>query len=543
MPDLEFWGGLECTVNRIGDTYLDQVRASGHEIRAADIDLFADLGMTAIRYPVLWERVMPDRHGTPDWSWTDDRLARLRARGVRVVAGLVHHGSGPRHTDLLDDGFATGLGAYAGQVAARYPWIDDWTPVNEPLTTARFSCLYGHWYPHARDERAFWTALLNQIDGTRAAMRAIRRVNSAARLIQTDDLGRTYATAPLAEQAAFDNERRWAGWDLLFGRVTRDHALWDRIERLGLGDRLRRITDDPCPPDVVGVNHYLTSDRLLDHRLERYPAEMHGDNGRTAFADAAAVRVLDPPPVGLAGALREAWARYGVPIALTEVHNGCTREEQLRWAADAWDTAVALRDEGIAIEAVTAWSLLGSQGWNTLLTAPGVYEHGVFDVSGGTPRPTALAGFWRDRSVAARHPVARAPGWWRRPDRLLHAPLARRSSGGMDSPGDDAPPLLIRGDDARGGAFAQACVARGIAYRRSAVDHLDTQAIAAELDRLGPWGVIDATGAFDPLAAICAGRRIAYVDVATRDCGCSGTSVGVTLDRLIDDSAPALTCR
>jgi hypothetical protein len=62
----------------------------------------------------------------------------------------VHHGSGPRHTDLLDPAFATGLADYAGAVAARYPWVTDWTPVNEPLTTARFAALYGFWYPHAR---------------------------------------------------------------------------------------------------------------------------------------------------------------------------------------------------------------------------------------------------------------------------------------------------------------------------------------------------------------------------------------------------------
>ena len=53
-------------------------------------------------------------------------------------------------------------------MAERYPWLDDWTPVNEPLTTARFSALYGHWYPHARDEGAFFTALLNQIDAVAA---------------------------------------------------------------------------------------------------------------------------------------------------------------------------------------------------------------------------------------------------------------------------------------------------------------------------------------------------------------------------------------
>ncbi|MFN3435885.1 MAG: family 1 glycosylhydrolase, partial [Sphingomonas sp.] len=188
---LQLWGGLECTVNRTGDAFRDQTRLSGHHDRPEDLDLFAGLGLAAIRYPLLWERIAPHADGEPDWAWTDARLARLREAGIRPIAGLVHHGSGPAHTHLLDDGFATGLGRFAGQVAERYPWIEDWTPINEPLTTARFAALYGHWYPHARDERSFWLALLNQVDGTRAAMRAIRRVNSRARLIQTDDLGRT----------------------------------------------------------------------------------------------------------------------------------------------------------------------------------------------------------------------------------------------------------------------------------------------------------------------------------------------------------------
>jgi dTDP-4-dehydrorhamnose reductase len=60
------------------------------------------------------------------------------------------------------------------------------------------------------------------------------------------------------------------------------------------------------------------------------------------------VRVLLPGPDGLEGVLREAHARYGLPMAVTEVHNGCTREEQMRWLLEAWRTAERLRDEGIA---------------------------------------------------------------------------------------------------------------------------------------------------------------------------------------------------
>lgn len=481
LPPLETWGGAECTVNRTRDDYRDQTILSGHQQRIGDLDLFAALGLSAIRYPVLWERTLRAPGAAPDWSWPDARLARLRTLGIRPIVGLVHHGSGPPHTDLLDEGFAEGLGQFAGRVAERYDWVEDWTPVNEPLTTARFSALYGHWYPHQRSEHAFWRALLNQIDATRAAMRAIRRVTPAARLIQTEDLGRTYATAPVMAQAEHDNLRRWASWDLLAGRVDRHHPLWETLVRLGLGERARRIADDPCPPDILGLNHYLTSDRFLDHRLARYPAHLHGGNGHLAYADTEAVRVLDPPPDGFADALRDAWTRYAIPIAITEVHNGSTREEQLRWAAEAWDVAMEARPAGIDVRAVTAWSLLGSYGWNTLLTGGETYEPGVFDLSSGTPRPTALASLWRGLPHAApRHPVTATPGWWRRADRLLY--------GGSAAAAEALPvagrPLLIAGDHPSCARVADACA-------RRALRHVIGETAATDSPATAPWAVFE----------------------------------------------------
>jgi dTDP-4-dehydrorhamnose reductase len=117
MPPLEVWGGLECTVARIGDEYLDQIVLSGHQHRPGDLDDFAALGIRAIRYPVLWERVAPDGPERADWRWTDERLGLLRELGVTPIAGLVHHGSGPRHTGLARPDFAAGLADYAARVA------------------------------------------------------------------------------------------------------------------------------------------------------------------------------------------------------------------------------------------------------------------------------------------------------------------------------------------------------------------------------------------------------------------------------------------
>ncbi|HLM56034.1 MAG TPA: family 1 glycosylhydrolase, partial [Pyrinomonadaceae bacterium] len=211
----ELWAGVECTVNRVGDAYHDQLERTGHARRLEDLELIAALGVSVVRYPVLWERTAPGDLREADWSWPDERLSRLRELGLRPVVGLLHHGSGPRHTSLVDPEMPAKLAAYARATAERYPWVEDWTPVNEPLTTARFSGLYGHWYPHGHDALTFARALLNQLRGVALSMRAVREVNPAARLVQTEDLGKTYSTARLRYQADFENERRWLTFDLL----------------------------------------------------------------------------------------------------------------------------------------------------------------------------------------------------------------------------------------------------------------------------------------------------------------------------------------
>ncbi len=120
VGDLERWGGVECTVARVGDRQVDQLRRGGHHVRIDDIDRIADLGFAAVRFPILWERV-ERADGTLDWAWTDARLARLRDRGIRAIGGLVHHGSGPIGTSAIADDFAPRLAAFAAAAAARYP--------------------------------------------------------------------------------------------------------------------------------------------------------------------------------------------------------------------------------------------------------------------------------------------------------------------------------------------------------------------------------------------------------------------------------------
>ncbi|HEX2687605.1 MAG TPA: family 1 glycosylhydrolase [Kofleriaceae bacterium] len=411
---LEVWTGIECTVNRVGDAYFDQIERSGHHRRDDDLDRLADLGVRTVRYPILWERTAPGALDDADWTWPDARLARLRTLGIAPIVGLVHHGSGPRGTSLTDPGFPDRLARYAARVAERYPWIRQFTPINEPLTTARFSGLYGHWYPHGRDDLTFARCLVVQCKAIVLAMQAICAVTPRAQLVFTEDLGATRSTPRLAYQARFENLRRWLSLDLVCGRVDRHHPMRRWLCACGLPEpELDWFLDHPYPPDLIGCNYYVTSERYLDDQLVMWPANHHGGNGRDRYADIDAVRACGL--TGIEALLQDVHARFALPVAITEAHLGCTREQQLRWLLHIYDAASRARDQGVPVCAVTAWAAFGSYDWHCLVTREdGIYEPGLFDVRGPAPRPTALA--WVVRDLAAgrrpRHPAITGPGWW-----------------------------------------------------------------------------------------------------------------------------------
>lgn len=417
---LQLWGGIECTVNRVGDCYFDQLEFSGHAQREEDLDLIAQLGTKALRYPVLWERV-EQADGTLDFSLADRRLGRVRQLGLVPIVGLLHHGSGPRHTSLVDPQFPEKVAAYAGSVAQRYPWVERFTPINEPLTTARFSGLYGHWYPHGRDDRTFVRALLTQCKAIVLAMAAVRRVNPRAQLVQTEDMGFTRSTDLLDYQARFENERRWLSIDLLCGRVGTSHPLRGYLERAGATQReLGFFQDNPCTPDIFGINYYVTSERFLDSRVSLYPTHLIGGNGRHRYADVEAVRVCGDGLIGPAAILTEAHARYNVPLAITEAHLGGHVQEQLCWLRWVWDSALAARKTGADVRAVTVWAMFGAFGWDRLVTEPPrSYEPGVFHLVDGQPVTTELSRLVAQLGRGETFSFE-SSGWWTREDRLLY---------------------------------------------------------------------------------------------------------------------------
>jgi len=495
---MEVWGGIECTINRVNDQFFDQLDYAGHYHRQNDLELICNLGIQKIRYPILWEKHQPNLAGNIEWDIAKN-LDYLKSRNVSVIAGLVHHGSGPAFAPIQSDEFATGLAKYAKQVALKFPWINEYTPINEPLTTARFCGLYGFWYPHLRDDYSFLKILLNETKATIMAMEAIREINSKAKLVQTEDLGKIHSTQELKAQANFENERRWLSLDLLCGKVNKQHKLYNYIIKAGIkAGELEYFIAHAMPPDVIGFNYYITSERFLDEDLSKYPTHTHGGNSKQAYVDVEAVRSAKVTIDGAKNLLKQAWDRYQLPLAITEAHLHCGREEQLRWLNYIWEEAKQLKNEGVNLQAVTFWSLLGAYGWDKLLTqSNGNYESGVFDLSMGKPRATALAKQIKSYANAHsfEHPLISCPGWWQRPSRIIYDKQLVKTTFHM--PQQCHPVLIIGANGTLGKAFATICEQRGIYYQaltRKEVDLANQNQIDLMIAKFKPWAIVNAAG-------------------------------------------------
>jgi dTDP-4-dehydrorhamnose reductase len=403
----EIWASPEPTVARIdAATWRDQLAETGHQTREGDIALLAGLGVAASRYPVLWEKHAERDPARIDFAWAHRRLDGLRELGVEPVVTLLHHGSGPAYTSLVDPEFPERFARYAGAVAREFPWVRRWTPINEPLTTARFSTLYGHWYPNGRDDHAaFGRAVTNEALGMLLAIEAIREHASGAQFVVTEDL-QSFTSLSAATEAfvAHKRERSFLSIELVMGRVRPGHALYGYLtERCGIEpSRLRAIAERAAAPDLIGWNYYPNSERTLD--LDER-GEIRNRPSREVLA-----RPISPRPL-----LEAAYERLGLPFGIGEVHVNASVAERVRWLAQRYGDLAALERAGLPVRMLGSWAVFGMVDWDSLLTRrEGYREDGAFTFAapGETPQPTALADAVRALARGEALEPEGAAAWW-----------------------------------------------------------------------------------------------------------------------------------
>jgi dTDP-4-dehydrorhamnose reductase len=304
----------------------------------------------------------------------------------------------------------------------------------------------------------------------------------------------------LAYQAELENHRRWLSYDFLCGRVNEQHYMWPYLLRAGIKPHeILYFLQNNCVPHIAGFNYYITSERYLDDDMSKYPECYHGGNEYHKYADIETVKVPMTEENGPAVLLREAWEHLQIPLAITECHLHSTREDQIRWFHTMWKTVNQVKEEGADIRAITAWAIFGLTGWNRLCTQRGGdYEPGVFNVSTGCPRPTALARLLQELTHhrVYYHPVLENEGWWQRANRQQYGvtkvvSIRRKKK-------SNCRPLLILGKTGTlGRAFSKICDERNVHHlllSRADLDITNGTAITQLIGELDPWGVINAAG-------------------------------------------------
>ncbi|MGZ5222162.1 MAG: SDR family oxidoreductase, partial [Chitinophagaceae bacterium] len=157
-----------------------------------------------------------------------------------------------------------------------------------------------------------------------------------------------------------------------------------------------------------------------------------------------------------------------------------------------------LNEKGVRINAITAWALFGSYGWNKLLTERlGDYESGVFDARNNIIRPTRLADSIKKICLndESDHPVCKEKGWWQRADRLIYE---QNTNAVKLKKNTAAQPVLIIGKRGTlGKAFKKICDERflhAVALGREDCDISDQMQIEEMIQRYKPWAIINAAG-------------------------------------------------
>lgn len=339
--------GIECSAPTIaGGVRQDELQKTGHADRVEeDLALVAAFGIRYLRYGIPFHVVAADpaRH---DWAWTDRAMAALRDQRLEPIVDLLHFGVPDDLSGFGDPGLPARFAAFADAFAERYPWVRYYTPVNEPLISARFSAQLGWWNERRTDDASFVAAIDGASRCAVLGVQAIRARRPDAIFIQSDTCeGYEPAVPEAADQARFLNELRFVSWDLTYGRRPGDLVTaW--LASNGIGEEAlawfaANGSSDNC---IVGHDFYAGNEWLVE-------------------ADGSA-RLRDEPR-GYAAQARAYHAHFGLPFMLSETNmEGAVAEA---WLATVWNEAVALREEGLPIRGVCWYGFIDHVDWDSAL--------------------------------------------------------------------------------------------------------------------------------------------------------------------------------
>lgn len=351
-PYFIFATGIENSYPTIhgGKTRIDQMEACGHyEHWRKDFDLCEELDTCYLRYgpPIHRTWLAPGKY---DWSFADETFGDLYKRNICPIVDLCHFGVPDWLENFQNPKFPELFAQYAQDFAARFPWVQLYTPVNEMFITATFSAAYGWWNEQLADDRSFVTALKHVVKANVRAMEQILTVRPDALFIQSESSEYFHAESPAAiAPAEIMNSRRFLSLDLGFGKRV-DSSMYQFLMDNGMTREeyeffMSKSLRHYC---VMGNDYYVTN----EHRVK--PDGSTGPAGEVFGYDEIT---------------RQYYGRYRLPVMHTETNytQGPNGDEAVYWLWKEWANVLRLRNDGIPIVGFTWYSLTDQIDWDSAL--------------------------------------------------------------------------------------------------------------------------------------------------------------------------------
>jgi beta-glucosidase/6-phospho-beta-glucosidase/beta-galactosidase len=351
-PFFMFATGIENSAPTIqnGRVRVDQMEKCRHyKYFKEDFALTVDLGTQYLRYgPQIHKTFLgPDRF---DWSFADEAFAEIFALGLTPIVDLCHFGVPDWIGDFQNPDFPELFERYAAAFAARYPWVQLYTPINEIFICATFSARYGWWNEQLKTDHGFVTALKHLCKANVMAMHAILDVRPDAIFVQSESSEYFHAENPRAlAHAETMNAQRFLPLDLNYGRrvnsTTYEFLLDNGMTREEYNFFLTHNLKHHC---IMGNDYYRTNEHLVhEDGSTRASGEIFGYNEIT----------------------RQYYDRYRLPVMHTETNlvEGPNGDEAVVWLRKQWANVLRVRNSGVPIVGFTWYSLTDQVDWDVAL--------------------------------------------------------------------------------------------------------------------------------------------------------------------------------
>lgn len=335
---------------------IDVMDTTEHTIRFRDdLSLLVSSGIESFRCCIPWHKVERVR-GSYDWTWTDAYLSEIRGLSLQPIVDPLHHTSYP---EWLENGvahpeFPVLYQDFVEAFARRYPWINDYTIINEPFATAVLSGFTGEWHPHWRDRAGIVPIILGKAKAICLVTALLERLVPELHIVHVDSCERHVALdAHSRGHADFSNHLRYVLLDLVLGQVCAAHPLWEMLTEHGLTPaEACWFREHPARIDVLGLDYYAHSEMgwTVAGRSERFV------------------------PWGFRRVALEYVDRYRVPVMLTETNVRGRIEDRISWlkymVQECEALAPGLEARGSGLRGFCWYPFIDSTDWDSLVRIP-----------------------------------------------------------------------------------------------------------------------------------------------------------------------------